>query len=273
MEEKSQLNISKALVECQKMIKAAGMSGENKFDHYKYSNAPDIIEAIKPALEKNDLAVVFDQRYPEKTIRELRDTSTGKKEFFVGVTIACVLVHSSGETMVYTGQGDGQDRGDKALYKALTGAQKYLLRLIFNLPCKDDPEDDSKDKNDMDQRPPQTNGKAPASKGKYSPSKATPPSTVTEPTQVASAPLKEFVPPTDAEQEKLGRISNSQVKVISELYKQKGIPKEVFADWLGLFYGGKNPWAISKDKFNEVCNVILKTPEEIAGSKNEPPQS
>jgi hypothetical protein len=284
MDEKIQPNIAKALVECQKMIKAAGMSGKNEFDKYKYSNAPDIIEAIKPALEKNNLAISFDQRYSEKTIREVRETSQGKKEQFVGITIAAILIHESGESIVFTGQGDGQDRSDKALYKALTGAQKYLLRLIFNLPCKDDPEDDSKDSagNDFDQRPTQdrfaqTNGKAPSGKGGYTKNKPAEQSRVTDSKPSGASQASNGAPepsgdkaPNDADQKKAGLLIKKQVEVISGLYKQKNISRELLSSWLQANYACKTPWGIKSDKFQEVCNTILQHPEKILEPFNNP---
>src|SRR5574340_328981 len=38
--------------------------------------------------------------------------------------------------------GEGQDRGDKATYKAMTGATKYALLKLFLIPTGDDPEKD-----------------------------------------------------------------------------------------------------------------------------------
>lgn len=36
--------------------------------------------------------------------------------------------------------GEGMDTGDKAIYKAITGAQKYVLMKTFLIPTGDDPE-------------------------------------------------------------------------------------------------------------------------------------
>src|SRR5699024_6730814 len=36
----------------------------------------------------------------------------------------------------------GQDAGDKAVYKAITGATKYALMKVFMIPTGDDPEQD-----------------------------------------------------------------------------------------------------------------------------------
>jgi hypothetical protein len=52
-------------------------------------------------------------------------------------------MHISGESIEYIGYGEGQDRADKALYKAITGGKKYLIANIFNVPTTDDPETDS----------------------------------------------------------------------------------------------------------------------------------
>ena len=40
-------------------------------------------------------------------------------------------------------QGSGQDTGEKAVYKAVTGATKYFFYKFFNLATGDDPENDS----------------------------------------------------------------------------------------------------------------------------------
>lgn len=42
--------------------------------------------------------------------------------------------------------GSGEDKGDKAVYKAITGAIKYLLTSSFLIPTGDDPEADGSDK-------------------------------------------------------------------------------------------------------------------------------
>jgi hypothetical protein len=160
--------------------------------------------------------------------------------------------------------------------------RRYELLAIFNLSPADDDGNAGSGRDDFDQRhpqdrkPTQTTGKAPAKAATQKATKA--PENAQAPAQT-SAPEqnKAFVPPTDAEQEKAGRISNSQVEMISKIYKQKNIPKENLQDWLGLQFalpiGNRTPWGIPKDKFKMVCNVILKTPEEIIGPKNETPPS
>jgi hypothetical protein len=50
----------------------------------------------------------------------------------------------SGETISFQSIGTGADSGDKAAYKAATGALKYALLTGFLIPTGDDPEADVK---------------------------------------------------------------------------------------------------------------------------------
>jgi ERF superfamily len=51
----------------------------------------------------------------------------------------------SGETRTISMGGQGIDPGDKGIYKAETGANKYALLKLFQIPTGDDPELDSDD--------------------------------------------------------------------------------------------------------------------------------
>jgi hypothetical protein len=48
----------------------------------------------------------------------------------------------TGETLSFQSIGTGADSGDKAAYKAATGALKYALLTGFLIPTGDDPESD-----------------------------------------------------------------------------------------------------------------------------------
>ena len=52
----------------------------------------------------------------------------------------------SGESVTVQSFGCGQDTGEKAIYKAMTGALKYALRMNFLIPDESDPENDAEDK-------------------------------------------------------------------------------------------------------------------------------
>ncbi len=132
--------ISKAIVRVQAQIRAAGKSGDNTFDKYVYSKLEDFFAVAKPAMAEYGLALVVSvksyESLPERT------TKNGGKEHAVRVILEGTLIHESGETLTVQGCGEGQDRADKAIYKAITGGKKYLLASLFSIPTTDDPEAD-----------------------------------------------------------------------------------------------------------------------------------
>ena len=114
--------------------------GENTFDRYKYFSEAQYKALFTALLADNDLELKFSEldyqtfQGPEKQANgrmprlefSLFDCETG---FF--------------ETTVIT--GEGIDKGDKAGYKAYTGALKYFLADTFMVATGDDPERESPD--------------------------------------------------------------------------------------------------------------------------------
>ena len=104
-------------------------NGYNGHFNYNYVREDDIIEMVRPILVKHGLVyvpnVVEQQRNGEFTKVNL--------EF----TLADV---DSGETLKSNFWGEGQDKNDKGLYKAYTGATKYFLMKTFQIGSGDDPE-------------------------------------------------------------------------------------------------------------------------------------
>lgn len=114
-------------------------TGHNKFDDYHYSQISDFIQAIQEHLNQFGLLVMFDPLKHEWL--EDRTTSQGKLEHCVRVLLKGTVIHvETGEEKSTEMWGEGQDRGDKAYYKANTGARKYALANLFNLASGDDPE-------------------------------------------------------------------------------------------------------------------------------------
>ena len=120
--------------------------GANTFDRYKYFSEAQYKELFTELLSQHKLELKFTEleydtfegtekqangRMPKLEI-SLIDTDTG---FY--------------ETTVIT--GEGIDKGDKAGYKAYTGALKYYLANTFLVATGDDPEKDSPD-NRMNKR-------------------------------------------------------------------------------------------------------------------------
>ena len=132
--------IAAALVAAQSEIKAAQKSGDNKFDKYRYSKLEDFFDAAKAVLTKYKLAVVMSNN--GVSVLPDRVTKNGGSEHACQVTVTATLVHESGEFISIEGHGEGQDRADKSIYKAITGAKKYILAGLLAIPTTDDPEAD-----------------------------------------------------------------------------------------------------------------------------------
>jgi hypothetical protein len=134
--------VSAALVKIQAEAAAAFKSGENKFDKYSYTKLEDFMSVGKPLLAKHSCC--FTIEVTEVTSLEGRQTKNGGIEHAVRVRVVGTLRHSSGQSLPFPGYGDGQDRADKAIYKAMTGAKKYTWAGALAIPTTDDPEADEK---------------------------------------------------------------------------------------------------------------------------------
>lgn len=133
-------NIAPALALAQSEFLTVAKSSENKFDHYKYANLEDYVKAVKPVLAKHGISIITQT----DEVIELNDrpTKSGGLEHAVRVQCTTRLLHTSGEWLEVMVWGEGQDRADKAVYKAVTGARKYGLASALGLATSDDPEGD-----------------------------------------------------------------------------------------------------------------------------------
>jgi len=113
-------------------------SGVNTFHKYKYASDADLLWTLKPLLAKHGLAffLVDWQLVSQSEIK----TRNGAVERLVDLNVRYRLAHKSGQWVTICAPGSGQDPGDKAHYKAMTGALKYALRQSFAVPTGDDPE-------------------------------------------------------------------------------------------------------------------------------------
>lgn len=113
-------------------------SGENNFDHYSYFSEAQYKELFTKLFSKNNLELKFNE-LEYATFDSSGKQSNGrmpKLEFFL---IDCDTGFY--EKTVIT--GEGMDKGDKAGYKAYTGALKYYLADTFMVATGDDPETES----------------------------------------------------------------------------------------------------------------------------------
>jgi hypothetical protein len=121
-------------------------SGENSFHRYKYASDADILWTLKPLLAQHGLSIML-VSFDVINTGEIK-TNRGGTERLIDLCVTYRLSHKSGEWVLVQSPGSGQDPGDKAHYKAMTGALKYALRQTFAIPTGDDPEADEPKGND-----------------------------------------------------------------------------------------------------------------------------
>jgi hypothetical protein len=111
---------------------------ENKFQNYKYAGEAALLATLRPSMVKHGL-VLFPSVYSVSPIDEYGNTHT---------LTDYTLAHISGAVWPHPLRmaGCGNDRnskggvGDKGLYKAITGTNKYMLFKLFQLETGDDAE-------------------------------------------------------------------------------------------------------------------------------------
>lgn len=107
--------------------------GWNDHHRYHYVTEADLVEAVREKLASRNVMLI-----PSAPSVERVGTLTT-----VGMTFT-FCDGDSGETHVAQWAGTGDDKGDKGLYKAYTGSEKYFLMKAFMIATGDDPEADTK---------------------------------------------------------------------------------------------------------------------------------
>ena len=133
--------IAKKLVQVMADCAYVHKSGTNEFHRYRYATAADVLEKVNASLVKHGVAVTA-----QAELIDLREVTTAKGniERLATVRTTLTLVDSdSGEAMVSSGIGSGQDPGDKASMKACTASLKYAWMMTLAMATGDDPEADS----------------------------------------------------------------------------------------------------------------------------------
>jgi hypothetical protein len=130
--------IATALNNVMKKVSYVQKQQTNDFHRYKYAGEADLLEVLRPALIEEGLVLI-----PSVSSAGAPD-SDGNTTVLVEYTLA----HKGGDIwpdkIVMAGCGNDRAKngsvGDKGIYKALTGANKYLLFKLFQIETGDDPE-------------------------------------------------------------------------------------------------------------------------------------
>ncbi len=141
-EDSVRLNLRQKLAEVRRRIGYVQKRGHNERFNYSYVTAADIAGSVGDILA--ELGVVVIPRLEEISYESAtgRGEATRMARVVMAYTFADV---DSGEEIIAKVAGQGLDPGDKAPYKAMTGALKYALLQSFLLATGDDPEDERAD--------------------------------------------------------------------------------------------------------------------------------
>jgi hypothetical protein len=112
-------------------------------DHFNYAFLleSDIEDALRAKLAE---AKVFIFAGNNRIVgrEKIGESAKGNPKLLTDVEVSILISDAeSGEWVVLTGVGTGEDNSDKGTYKAITGAVKYLLIKSFRLSTGDDPEE------------------------------------------------------------------------------------------------------------------------------------
>ena len=115
-------------------------TGFNKFHKYHYHSEADINKAFQDLFSKHKMVLM-----PSLETSEMRTTTTRSNnvEYIQKARMSFTIYDAeTGESLVSHMEGEGQDVGDKALYKSISGTQKYFLMKTFMIQDQNDPEAD-----------------------------------------------------------------------------------------------------------------------------------
>lgn len=132
------------LAEVMGIMRGVKKEGFNKAQNYRFVRETDVAERASEALAERRVWIHQTVTFSEMT--PLYITNSGLQMWLTHVKMDFRFI--DGETGEVTEpqnfEGYGADTGDKGIYKAMTGAEKYFLMKSFLVSTGDDPEADEK---------------------------------------------------------------------------------------------------------------------------------
>lgn len=139
MENVSIINVSTKIYKVMADLPWVGKDGEMKGGAFSYQYATEaaFISALRPLFIKHKLIIMPIDLSTNFDKVEVKDRYT----YLTNIQVIYRIIDvDSGEYIDIKMAGAGNDSGDKAIYKALTGSFKYALRETFLIGTGDDPE-------------------------------------------------------------------------------------------------------------------------------------
>lgn len=135
----SKVGLAKKIAKVMEAVGYVPKSGTNAAQGYKFVQASAVADKVREQLAKLNVSMT------PTTIDVISEghTPSGKQALLTLRFTWTLTDGDSGETLSFQSIGTGADSGDKAAYKAATGALKYALLTGFLIPTGDDPEADT----------------------------------------------------------------------------------------------------------------------------------
>lgn len=122
--------------------------GVNKFQRYKYVSEANIAEKARKAMIEHGVIAV--PRVKQVDILPTSPTSSGNMQHLTSIMLEYTFIDvDDGSFITVSMGGQGTDTGDKGVYKATTGANKYVFMKLLQIPTGDDPEKDEEPKTEQ----------------------------------------------------------------------------------------------------------------------------
>jgi len=139
---------------CGRLVK----DGHNDFQNYDYVTEASAVSTFRKLLIENGV-VVLPSLMPDYSIITMVRGKDGGDKPMTTIYVKYQWIHvATGEQLETIAIGQGIDSGDKGAYKAMTGANKYMIMKALQLPTGDDPEGDEKTDKQASHKPQTTKG-------------------------------------------------------------------------------------------------------------------
>jgi len=125
------LNLQQKIARITGMIGGVQKRGYNAFHKYSYVTEADLVTAVRQYLAVAGIVIIPNAH----AYAQLGDMMVVEIEY---------TVTDGNEAFTFSMPGAGSDKGDKGIYKAITGSQKYALMKLFKIETGDDPEADTR---------------------------------------------------------------------------------------------------------------------------------
>jgi hypothetical protein len=137
-------SLTMKMVEVMASVDRIAKNGNNTAQGYQYAMASDVYDAVRSELARRFVLMV--PRVESVDFSEVPTKSGGMLKLCMWKGAFDFTDAETGEVLSVKAFGQGSDSGDKAIYKAITGATKSVLVQLFLIPTGDDPENEKADR-------------------------------------------------------------------------------------------------------------------------------